>query len=44
MKSYRQELWFETKHRREYINITPAVEEALTESGVREGLALVNAT
>ena len=43
MKSYRKELWFETKSRREYINITPAVKEALAESGVQEGLVLVNA-
>ncbi len=43
MKSYRKELWFKTKHRRELINITPQVREALAESGVREGLVLVNA-
>ena len=43
MKSYRKELWFETPHRRDYINITPQVEEALRASGVREGLCLVNA-
>ncbi len=43
MKSYRKELWFETKHRREYMNITPEVKECLAESGVREGLCLVNA-
>ena len=43
MKSYRKELWFETKTRREYLNITPLVELALEESGVREGLCLVNA-
>ena len=43
MKSYRKELWFETKNRREYINITPEIESCLVESGIKEGLALVNA-
>jgi secondary thiamine-phosphate synthase enzyme len=43
MKSYRKELWFNTKTRRELINITPQVEECLSESGITEGLALVNA-
>ena len=43
MKSYRKELWFDVKHRREFINITPHVEACLAESGVREGLVLVNA-
>lgn len=43
MKSYRKELWFEIKQRRELINITPRVEECLRESGVQEGLVLVNA-
>ena len=43
MKSYRKELWFETAHRRDYINITPQVEECLRECGVQEGLVLVNA-
>ena len=43
MKSYREELWFETSTRRAYINITPQVEEAVRKSGVREGLVLVNA-
>jgi len=43
MKSYRKELWFKTKRRRQLINITPQVREALEESGVREGLVLVNA-
>ncbi|MBN2611773.1 MAG: YjbQ family protein [Bacteroidales bacterium] len=43
MKSYRKELWFNTTKRREYINITPHVEECLAESGVKEGLILVNA-
>ncbi len=43
MKSYRKELWFNTTSRREYINITRHVEECLAESGVKEGLVLVNA-
>ncbi len=43
MKSHRKELWFETKTRRAYINVTPQVEQALAESGVKEGLCLVNA-
>lgn len=43
MKSYRKELWFNTKEKIEFINITPMVEEALKESGIREGLCLVNA-
>lgn len=42
MKSYRKELWIETPRRREYINITPMVEQCLAESGVTEGLVLVN--
>jgi len=43
MKSYRKELWFNTVSRRELINITRDVELALAESGIQEGLALVNA-
>ena len=43
MKSYRKELWFETGQRREFINITRKVEACLKESGIREGLVLVNA-
>jgi len=43
MKSYRKELWFSVPGRRGLVNITPQVEEALRESGIREGLALVNA-
>ena len=43
MKSYRKELWFQASTRRAFINITPQVEECLRESGVREGLLLVNA-
>jgi len=43
MKSDRHELWFETKTRRAYINITPQVEQAIAASGIKEGLCLVNA-
>jgi secondary thiamine-phosphate synthase enzyme len=43
MKSYRKELWFNTKARREFINITPQVQQCLSESGITEGLVLVNA-
>jgi secondary thiamine-phosphate synthase enzyme len=43
MKSYRKELMMHTNRRREFLNITPQVESALAESGVREGLCLVSA-
>ncbi len=43
MKSYRKELWFNTKSKVEFINITSLVEETLAESQIREGLCLVNA-
>lgn len=43
MKSYRKELWFDIRSRRELINITPEVQECLGASGIREGLVLVNA-
>jgi len=43
MKSYRKELWFEIRGRRELVNITRDVERCLAESGIREGLCLVNA-
>jgi secondary thiamine-phosphate synthase enzyme len=43
MKSYRKELWFEVPTRRAFINITPKVEECLRETGIKEGLVLVNA-
>ncbi|MBF0226414.1 MAG: YjbQ family protein [Desulfobacterales bacterium] len=43
MKSYRKELCFEVPTRRAFINITPQVESCLSESGIKEGLALVNA-
>lgn len=43
VKSYRKELWFELPGRRAFVNTTPDVETCLRESGVKEGLALVNA-
>ena len=43
MKTFREELWFETKNKREFINITSLVAAALKKSGIREGLCLVNA-
>ena len=43
MKTHRKELWFEIRGRREYWNITGEVEAAVVESGVRNGLCLVNA-
>ena len=43
MKSYRKELWFNTGGRREFINITPQVQECLQESGITEGFVLCNA-
>ncbi len=43
MKSFRKELTFKTSTRRALLNITPQVESALAESGIREGLCLVNA-
>jgi len=43
MKSYRKELWFEVKKRRQLINITGQVEACVGESAVKEGLCLVNA-
>lgn len=43
MKSYRKELWFEVGQRRAFLNITGQVEDALHESGIREGICLVNA-
>lgn len=42
MKSYRKELWFNIPSRRGFVNITPQVEEALRESGIQEGLCLIN--
>ena len=43
MKSYRKELYFSTRTRRAFLNITPQVEECLRESGIKEGLLLCNA-
>jgi secondary thiamine-phosphate synthase enzyme len=43
MKSYRKELWFQTKNRREFINIPREIEKCLAESGIKEGLVLCNA-
>ena len=43
MKSFRKEVWFNITQRRELINVTPVVREALQESGITEGLVLVNA-
>ena len=44
MKSYRKELWFDTSSRRQYINITPEVQQCLAESGIKDGFVLCNAT
>jgi secondary thiamine-phosphate synthase enzyme len=43
MKSYRKELWFNLPIRRGFVNITPEVEVAIRESGIKEGMVLVNA-
>jgi len=43
MRSYREELWFNTKTRTAFVNITPQVAETVKKSGVKEGLCLVNA-
>jgi secondary thiamine-phosphate synthase enzyme len=43
MKSFRRELWFEVPTRRAFINITPQVEKCLKESGITDGLVLINA-
>jgi secondary thiamine-phosphate synthase enzyme len=43
MKTYTQYLWFNTKHRQEFINITSQVSQAIRKSGIKEGLCLVNA-
>jgi secondary thiamine-phosphate synthase enzyme len=43
MKSYRKELWFNIPQRRAFVNITPDIVNCVMESGVTEGLALVNA-
>jgi secondary thiamine-phosphate synthase enzyme len=43
MKSFRKELWFNLPTRRAFVNITPEVEKSIRESGIAEGLVLVNA-
>ncbi len=43
MKSFRKELWFNTKSRRDYINITSEIEKAIKESEIKEGILLCNA-
>ena len=43
MKSYRKELWFNVPQRRGLVHITPDVQQAITDSGIKEGLCLVNA-
>ena len=43
MKSYTEYLWFHTKNRREFINITDTVEKIVGASGIKEGLCLVSA-
>lgn len=43
MKTFRKELWFNLPSRRGFVNVTSQVNEALHESGIREGLCLVNA-
>ena len=43
MKSFRQELWFNVPTRMDFLNITSQVEKCVRDSGVREGMCLVNA-
>ena len=43
MESYRNELWFNIPARRGLVNITPQINDCLRESGIQEGLCLVNA-
>ncbi len=43
MNSFRKELWFQTPNRMDLLNITNEVQTAIDESGIREGLVLVNA-
>ena len=43
MKSYRKELWFNVPTRRAFVNITTEIEKCMRESGVKEGLVLINA-
>lgn len=42
MKTYRKELWLEIPGRRGFVNLTPQVQRCLAESGISEGLCLVN--
>ncbi len=42
VKSYRKELWFDIQQRREFVNITPQVQQCLQESGIKEGFVLCN--
>ena len=43
MKSYRKELWFNVPGRRGFVNITPQIEDCIRESGITEGITLINA-
>ena len=43
MKSYRKELWFHIPSRRGFVNVTAQAEEAVRESGIKQGMVLVNA-
>lgn len=43
MKSYRKELWFNTPTRRQMVHITPEIQNCVRESGIQEGMVLVNA-
>ncbi len=43
MKTFRRELWFEISTRRAFINITPDIQGCIDESGIIEGLVLINA-
>lgn len=43
MRSHTEYLWFQTKQRREYINITDRIEKAVEESGIQEGMVLISA-
>ncbi len=43
MQSYKKELWFNTTQRRQLLNITPEITKCINESGIKEGLILVNA-
>jgi len=43
MKTHREEIWFNTKEKVEFINITERVQKAIDKSGIKEGIVLVNA-